>query len=62
MQQAVGGNRCPTRPLGRIDNQYSHHNHKDTKSYMNVSYIDVTFFFGKPKLTNQGAFCHEKAP
>ena len=44
MQQTVGGNRCPTRPFGRIDNQYSHSNVKITKSYMYVSYINATFF------------------
>ena len=43
MQQAVGGNRRSAGPLGSIHNQYPHLNHKDTKSYMNVSYMDVTF-------------------
>jgi hypothetical protein len=43
MQQAVGGNRRSASPLGSIHNQYPHLNHKDTKSYMNVSYMDVTF-------------------
>ena len=62
MQQAVGGNRRSTGPLRRIYNQYPHLNHKDTKSYMNVSYMDVTFFIVKAKLTNQGAFRNGKAP